>query len=190
MVKRVILVLVVASFFLGAMPWGPGSEGGTAYAARRSSTEKYVVYKEEDYYGNETLRMGTEKEYRDQRDATKRIRVKGWHLKALAAAKKAWYADPEHKGIRFPIKGLKSPSCVQKKRFRDAEDAGEYLDKLQTRLTKKKERAEKRREKKLRSMSPAAREKMERHAELVKEAKDLFEEKLNELLDKVKERQK
>jgi len=144
-----------------------------------------VVYKEVDHAGNISVGMAKDKRYKAHCEALKKSNV--LHARAYFAARKAWQAETEHKGVSFPLKRPARARCIELKRSKKEWTAKEYLTKLQARLTKLKGKREKRRN----SLAPAelseaARKKAERHAALLKKATALFNDKLKALSGKAK----
>ena len=143
-----------------------------------------MVYKEVDHAGSVSVGITVVSEYLARREAL--IRANMRYAKAYTAARKAWNAAPEHEGVPFPLKRPAPAKCVEVKRFAEEESAKVCLAGLEARLAKlrkKDERTQKRRAPV--ELSDAEREKAERCTALLKEAKDLFQQKLDALSGKV-----
>jgi len=143
-----------------------------------------VVYKEVDHAGGVSVGIAIVGDYLARREALIRSNMR--YAKAYTAARKAWNAAPEHEGVRFPLKRPAPAKCVEVKRFSEEEKARVCLAGLEARLArlrKKREAAQKRRAPV--ELSDAQREEAERRAALLKEAKGLFQTKLDALSGKV-----
>jgi len=196
MVKRIALIVGLVGLFLSMACPDAGAAAGFGGFGRRADSdddEAYVVYKEEDYYGNLSLALNTSQAFDARRDAVKKFKVKlngkMLYIRAFLEARKAWREDPERKDIRFPLRSVQAPVCRRKREFDKLLDANWYLDKLREREERKKEKADKLRRRKLAAMSQAKREKLEglleKRAELLTAAKNLYEERIAALLEKV-----
>ena len=88
-----------------------------------------MVYKEVDHAGNISVGMAKVGEYRAYVAALTKSNVA--QAKAYVAAKKAWNAETEHKGVPFPLKRPVRARRVALKTTKNEQSAKEYLKKLQ-----------------------------------------------------------
>lgn len=138
-----------------------------------------MVYKEVDHAGNISVGMAKTKEYKAHSQTVKKSNV--LYAKAYVAAKKAWNAKTEHKGVPFPLKRPARAECIELKRL-EKEQAKEYLDKLEATLaTLKAEREKEQNSLAPAELSEAERRKADHHAALLQKAMILFNDKLVEL---------
>jgi len=157
-------------------------QSSTGYLTRleaklREKRDSFVVYKEVDHAGDISVGMAKVNEYRALCGTLKKSNMTS--AKAYAAAAKAWYAEPEHEGVPFPLMLPVQAKCVELKRIKDEQGAREYLDKLAVELAKLKEEREiERNSLAPTELSEAERKKAERDAALLEEATTLFINKL------------
>ncbi|MBM4037377.1 MAG: hypothetical protein FJ290_02585 [Planctomycetes bacterium] len=163
-----------------AIAEGPPPPGGIAPDEPRTGRERFVLYKETNYKGEESIALLESDAYAKR--STEIAKTNRVLRQAYVAAKKTWDGDEARKGTQFPMRMPALLQCNRVASYNDRERAEEMLKRRQEDLDRKAEAARKAEERRLAGLSEAGLAREKERAALLKAAEALFEKELQRLL--------
>jgi hypothetical protein len=170
-----------AAAMIAALGTGLTAAGGEASrGVQPDRLQGQVVYEETDYKGDVTCGLMAAVSWGAKvAEVTRNNRAMG---RACELAGKAWRDDPNRGNAPFPMDAPHPARCARVGAYSDREAAQAALQQKQDELAKRMDQERKRGEERLATLSETERDKEQKRAELLRAARQLFEEKLRALL--------